>query len=84
MAFNLRPEEANLTKRDEECGVKARIPGRGKACAKPLSWVFGVKGISVAGYIEGGALHEMKLDERLGTDRAEPVCEDKETGLYLK
>lgn len=44
MTFNLRPKEANLTKREEECGVKARIPGRGRACAKPLRWVFGVKG----------------------------------------
>lgn len=25
-------------------------------------------------YIEGGALHEMKLDDRLGIDHAEPVC----------
>lgn len=37
MTFNQRPEEANLMKRDEGCGVGVRIPGRGKAYAKPLS-----------------------------------------------
>lgn len=31
-----------------------------------------------------GALAEMKLERRLRTDRAEPVCYDKESGFCLK